>query len=1008
MSDFDGGFFARTGRFVVRHRALTLLVWVGVALALNLAVPQLESVIARASQPVIPDSAESVKALKEMDRKFGGSGAQSVAFIVFVDDQGLSQADHQYYERVVERLRADGRVAAVQDVISNPAFKDALTSGDGKATYLPVGLTGGIGSPEATRQTELLRDISSNGGKPDSLRTYVTGAAATITDLQTTANESVDKITVVTVFGIGAILLLIYRSLVTAGIALATIGVALVTSRAVTAFLGLHVFDVSTFTAAFITAIVLGAGTDYSVFLISRFHEERRNGVPALTAVMTATRKVAAVITASAATVIAASLSMGLAEIGIFRTSGPALAVSIAVTLLTALTLAPALLAIAGARGRAQAPRRSMTGGVWTRAGTLVASRPVLVLLVGLLVLGALAAFYPGMRRSFDERAVQPASTESNRGYAALGEHFPANEVLPDYLLITADHDLRNPRDLAAIEQTAQAVARVEGVQTVRGVTRPKGSLIDEASVGRQTGQVGRELRDAEERLAKGERPARRLSEGASKVSDGASDLSTGAGRVADGARQATAAVDRFLRGLSAGHDGLGEAVDGSERARDGANRLADGAGQLAGALRLVYDQTELAVDGLEMAYDALRGNVVCTADPICKRAREGIREIYVAERDELLPGLAKAADAAARIASGNDKLGDGLGELRSGLSDARAGVARLTEGQRTFQRKLGELADGAGTVAGGADELAGGAGEVSEGTGKLTGSTKELRVGLDKAADFLLTTAKATKDPAIGGFYLPSSALDDPRMALARGYYLSDDGRTARLVVLGETDPFGNASMERAATMKQAAVTAVRGGPLAGSDIKLTGPAATNAELAQLSDDDFGLVAAVALIAVLLILMLLLRSLVAPLYLLASVLISYASAIGLSVLVWQHLIGHDLEWSVPVIAFVILVAVGADYNILLVSRIREESDDGSREGIARAVSVTGGVITSAGVIFAVSFLAMMSGAVTTLAQLGFTVGAGLLIDTLIVRGLVVPAVAALVGRWNWWPGGTR
>lgn len=255
-----------------------------------------------------------------------------------------------------------------------------------------------------------------------------------------------------------------------------------------------------------------------------------------------------------------------------------------------------------------------------------------------------------------------------------------------------------------------------------------------------------------------------------------------------------------------------------------------------------------------------------------------------------------------------------------------------------------------------------------------------------------------------MGGFYLPAGALDDPRLVLARGYYLSEDGRTARLVVLGESDPFGHEAMQRVTEIERVVMTALRDTPLQGSSVLSTGPAAINADLANLSEDDFNLVAVVALVAVLLILMVLLRSIVAPIYLLLSVLISYASAMGLSILVWQHLLGHDLEWSVPAIAFIILVAVGADYNILLVTRIREESANGSRAGIARAVAATGGVITSAGVIFAVSFLAMMAGAVTTLTQLGFTVGVGLLLDTFVVRTLVVPAIAALVGKGNWWP----
>ena len=162
---------------------------------------------------------------------------------------------------------------------------------------------------------------------------------------------------------------------------------------------------------------------------------------------------------------------------------------------------------------------------------------------------------------------------------------------------------------------------------------------------------------------------------------------------------------------------------------------------------------------------------------------------------------------------------------------------------------------------------------------------------------------------------------------------------------------------------------------------------------------DDFALVAAVTLATVFLILLLMLRGVVVAGLLLASVVLSYASAVGLGVLVWQILLDKPLDWWVPVNAFVLLVAVGADYNMLLMKRVREEAADGSAQGIARAVSATGRVITAAGLIFAASMFAMMFGSITSLAQLGFTVGMGLLLDTFIVRTLVVPACAALLGR---------
>jgi putative drug exporter of the RND superfamily len=149
---------------------------------------------------------------------------------------------------------------------------------------------------------------------------------------------------------------------------------------------------------------------------------------------------------------------------------------------------------------------------------------------------------------------------------------------------------------------------------------------------------------------------------------------------------------------------------------------------------------------------------------------------------------------------------------------------------------------------------------------------------------------------------------------------------------------------------------------------------------------------------------MALLRAIVAPLYLIGSVVLSYLSALGIGVIVFQVIGGQALSWSVPGMAFIVLVAVGADYNLLLISRIRDESPNGLRTGVIRTVSSTGGVITSAGVIFAASMFGLLFGDIGTMVQAGFIIGVGLLLDTFLVRTVTVPAIAVLVGRANWWP----
>jgi RND superfamily putative drug exporter len=123
-----------------------------------------------------------------------------------------------------------------------------------------------------------------------------------------------------------------------------------------------------------------------------------------------------------------------------------------------------------------------------------------------------------------------------------------------------------------------------------------------------------------------------------------------------------------------------------------------------------------------------------------------------------------------------------------------------------------------------------------------------------------------------------------------------------------------------------------------------------------------------------------------------------------LSVLIWQDILGRPLHWMVLMMSVIILLAVGSDYNLLLVARFKEEIHAGLRTGIIRAIAGTGSVVTSAGLVFAMTMAAMGFSELKILAQVGTTIGLGLLFDTLVIRSFMTPSIAALLGRWFWWP----
>jgi RND superfamily putative drug exporter len=196
-------------------------------------------------------------------------------------------------------------------------------------------------------------------------------------------------------------------------------------------------------------------------------------------------------------------------------------------------------------------------------------------------------------------------------------------------------------------------------------------------------------------------------------------------------------------------------------------------------------------------------------------------------------------------------------------------------------------------------------------------------------------------------------------------------------------------------------------GSPLAGADVFVGGQSGFTYDQAAQLGADFRLIVILVCLAIYVILALLLRSLTAPLYLLATIALSAATAIGLTNLIYHDLLGEPFFYLVPVFAFIFLVALGEDFNILTMARIREEVGHlGQRKGIAAAVALTGGVVSSCGLVMAASFSRAVASPILEIAESFFAISAGVLIDTFIVRPLLVPAIAALLGRWNWvWPG---
>jgi putative drug exporter of the RND superfamily len=252
--------------------------------------------------------------------------------------------------------------------------------------------------------------------------------------------------------------------------------------------------------------------------------------------------------------------------------------------------------------------------------------------------------------------------------------------------------------------------------------------------------------------------------------------------------------------------------------------------------------------------------------------------------------------------------------------------------------------------------------------------------------------------------FYLPPEAFSNPEFKRGLKLFLSPDGKAARMIITHEGDPATPEGISHIDPIREAAKQAVKNTPLGDSNIYLAGTAATYKDIADGAKYDLLIVGIAALSLILIIMLIITRSLVAAIVIVGTVALSLGASFGLSVLVWQYILGIKLYWICLALSVIILLAVGSDYNLLLISRFKEEIHAGLNTGIIRAMAGSGAVVTAAGLVFAFTMSSFVFASLLVLGQIGTTIGLGLLFDTLIVRSFMTPSVAALLGRWFWWP----
>ena len=943
--------FDRLGRLVLKLRFVFIAGWVVGAILFGVLGPSLAQVGSADETSFLPKNAESLAARNVIAAAFPNDSSPSTALIVFSRQSGLTDADRAAIEGLGAWFGGTSRPAAVLRYVTaegTPSLATMLRSSDGVVELAQVDFDSPSFLPRTNVAIDAIRaHLAAPGVLPAGLVAQVSGQAGIGRDYLNAIQQGTSSTTLVTIVLVVVVLLLIYRAPLAALVPLATIGCAFLVSRGLLGFLAQGGWKLSSVLDSFIVVLVFGVGTDYTIFLISRFREELgRNSHD--DAVRVTVSRIGAVITASAATVIVGLSSMIVASFGMIQTTGPALAITIFITLLAGLTLTPSLLAIFGRR--LFWPRHEQTRtagsddqGFWAAVARRITDHPGLLTAVVLVALAAPLLALPQLKQNFNVLEELPGNAESRLGFDELSQHLAEGRLMPLNVLVEAPGgNLASPAELTSIGQLEQKIAALPDIQSVSSVVDP-------------TGQGG-------------------------------------VSAVLKPAVQLAAMAQAFAKPPSA-----------------------DINVQLSDASLAGIDSTASYVGGLDKVYPKVAGTTLTAAEADLATLQQSVvNGRSQASAANQLGALADRLQAAALGSAGSSaSSGDAatqLAQLKAYLDELGAAVPALTltDAFKAAESAIPQVA--ATRDAGAFMSLVSAIGQMktwfeAQPTAFYFSPTTTTPTAEQLAAQQATAAARARLPGELSQLAAAFGAGDlyaPPDLVAA---YESSAGDVARLYVTTVANPYDTRAFDTVRSLRTLmAGQAANFGP--GASTYVGGATAEYTDVQSTISSDFLRVAVITIVGILIVLILLLRALAAPAYLVLTVLLSYSSSLSLSAFLVQTVFGQPgINYFIPLMVFVLLVALGSDYNIFLMSRVREESATRPlRQGIRAASARTGTVITSAGLILAGTFGALITSPLQLLFQVGVTVGLGVLIDTFIVRSLLVPAITALIGEWAWWP----
>jgi RND superfamily putative drug exporter len=836
-------------------------------------------------------------------------------------------------------------------------------------------------------------------------------------------------------------------------IPLVTVGISYISAQSIVAILVDKVnFPLSTFTQIFLVAVLFGIGTDYCILLLSRFKEEMAERDNVTEAIIETYRTAGKTVLFSGMAVMIGFASIGLSTFKLYQ-SASAVAIGVALLLLALVTVVPFFMAILGKRifWPAKGKLEHSESKFWGFAGSFALARPLIAFIIVAIVSVPFLFIYKG-HLSFNSLEEIGDSFQSIKGFNIVASAFGPGESMPTQIVIKNDEKMDSSDYIALTEKISEELKKVGDVKTVRSATRPTGAPISDFYISNQVKslgdgigksnngiiQISDGMEEASSQLTAQTPKMKQATDGISSLIDGTNQLKNGMiplkdglTEIEDGLKQGTAGStqlksglaqiksnseqllalnNQLLQGYQQAYSGLGELLKSYQGVADGVSTLHASlidSNQYFAILESQeptvqqnpnYKAIKLTVQGAQLATDPNSPNDnLATSISKLNTGLAGAQS-----------GLETANVNFGKVISGQEKIIAGMQSLITGIDQQQAGLEQMSSGQGQIIANLSKFSDGLTGVNSGQQQLLDGfsslGGQMDQLTNGLNQSVdglNQVSKGLNSAQDYLAGVSKQKQN----GFYIPQEVLNGKDFAKVLNTYMSNDRKVMTLDVIFTKNPYSNDAIKRVPEINQAVKRAVKGTKLENAQVAIGGVTSIYHDLNTISEQDYSRTVVLMLIGIGIILMILLRSLIMPLYLIGSLVLTYYTSMAISETIFVDVLGYTgISWAVPFFAFVILIALGIDYSIFLMDRFNEYRHLPVEQAIWTSMKKMGTVIISAAIILGGTFAAMMPSGVLSLLEIATILLIGLTLYALFILPLFVPVMVKTFGNANWWP----